>query len=78
MSTVRIRQKLHNYLEIMDDKKVKALYFLFKDNIENITIEYTQEFKEELERRYDFYKNGGKMISPEESNARIMKILQKG
>ncbi len=78
MSTVRIRQKLHNYLEIVGDKKVKAMYALFEEEIEQAGIEYTDEFKEELNKRYDYYKNGAKMITAEEANARIEKIIQKG
>ncbi len=38
----------------MDDKKVKELYFLFRDEIENDAIEYTKQFKEEPDRRYGF------------------------
>ena len=34
MTTDIIRQQLHSYLEIADDKKVKAFYTLMKQDIE--------------------------------------------
>ena len=52
MSTSEIRQKLHNYLEVQDDKKVKALYTIVEDEIEKSKVEYTNDFKKELDRRY--------------------------
>ena len=54
------------------------MYALFEERIEQAGIEYTDEFKEELNKRYDYYKSGGKMITAEEANARIEKIIQKG
>ena len=52
MSTSEIRQKLHNYLEVQDDKKVKALYTIVEEEIEKSKVEYTNDFKKELDRRY--------------------------
>lgn len=78
MTTVAIREKLVNYMKVADDKKVKAMYALFEDEIEQEDIEYSKEFKKELDRRYDYYKKGGKMISAEEVNKQIGKVLQTG
>lgn len=77
MSTVEIRQKLHSYLEIANDKKVKAIYAIMENDIEDSALEYTEEVKKELDRRYDEYKNGNaKMISAAESRKRMQKLLK--
>lgn len=76
MTTVAIRKKLANFMQVADDKKVKAIYALFEDEIEQEEMEYTDEFKEELDKRYAYYKNGGKMITAAEADKQINKILQ--
>lgn len=78
MSTSAIRQKLHNYLEMADDKKVKALYTIVEDEIEKSAVEYTDDFKKELDRQYAYYKSGGKMVSAAEANKQIQAIVKKG
>jgi hypothetical protein len=78
MSTSTIRQQLHNYLEVADDKKVKALYTIVEDEIKKSIVEYTEDFKKELDHRYAYYKSGGKMITAAEANKQIQAILKKG
>lgn len=78
MATSVIRQKLHNYLEIADDKKVKAIYTMMQEDIEKSAIEYTDDFKKELDRRYAYYKSGGKMVSSVDANRQIKEIVKKG
>jgi hypothetical protein len=78
MSTSAIRQKFHNYLEVVDDKKVKALCTILEDEIEKSAVEYTGDFKKELHRRYAYYKSGSKMVSAAEANKQIQAILKKG
>lgn len=78
MTTVAIRKKLAEYMQVADDKKVKAIYALFEDEIEQEEIEYTDKFKTELDDRYAYYKNGGKMISAQDADKQINKILQPG
>ncbi len=63
-------------MKVADDKKVKAIYALFEDEIEQDEIKYTEDFKKELDERHAYYKNGGKMISAAEANKQINKILQ--
>jgi predicted transcriptional regulator len=50
MTTLAIREKLSNYMQVADDKKVKAMYALLKDDIkheERISIEqYNKEIDE--------------------------------
>ena len=52
MTTVAIRKKLVNYMKVADDKKVKAMYALFEDDIEQdgrISIEqYNKEIDEAM------------------------------
>ena len=78
MSTSAIRHKLHNYLEVADDKKVKALYTIVEDEIEKSTVQYNDDFKKELDRRYAYYKSGGKMVTATEANKQIQEIVKKG
>lgn len=77
MSTADIKQALHNYLEIADDKKLKAIYVMVKDEIKETTHAYTDEFKAELDRRVEHYLNGGKMVLPKEMNKRLNAIRKK-
>ena len=78
MSTSAIRHKLHNYLEVADDKKVKALYTIVEDEIEKSTVQYNDDFKKELDRRYAYYRSGGKMVTATEANKQIQEIVKKG
>jgi putative addiction module component (TIGR02574 family) len=77
MTTAAIRQKLHNYLEVANDKKIKAIYTMVEEAIEESQEQYTDEFKAELDRRHAEYKKDGKVISREEMDKRIKKILGK-
>ncbi len=77
MTTLSIRQQLHNYLEVADDKKIKAIYTMMEDEIKERTVEYTEEFKTELDGRQADYKTGkAKIITAAESKKRIHKILK--
>ncbi len=79
MSTSAIRQKLHNYLEVADDKKVKAIYTMMEEVIEKSAVQYTDDFKKELDQRYADYKSGkSKPVTAAESKRRINKILKAG
>ena len=53
MTTVAIRKKLVDYMKVADDKKIKAMYALFEDDIEQdgrISIEqYNKEIDEAME-----------------------------
>jgi 5-methylcytosine-specific restriction endonuclease McrBC GTP-binding regulatory subunit McrB len=77
MSTIILRQKLHSYLEIADDKKVKDIYAIMENDIEQSAMEYTPEIKKELDNRYADYKNvKAKIVTDEESRKKIQKILK--
>ena len=79
MGTSQIRQRLHNYLEVADDKKIKALYAIMEDNINEASVEYTAEFTKELDKRYADYKAGKQqLVDADESKKRINSILKAG
>ena len=79
MDTATIRQQLHKYLEVADDKKVKAIYTIIEKDIRENDFEYPEELKNELDNRYKEYKNGtAEIIKSSESKKRIEKILKVG
>ena len=60
MTTTAIRQKLSAYLKVANDKKVKAIYALVEDEIEPSGLEYSNDLKEELDKRFADYKKTAK------------------
>jgi len=77
MNTAGIRQKLHHFIDTIEDKKATAIYTMFEESIKDKEEDYTDEFKAELDRRYAEYKKDGKVITREAMNKRIKKILVK-
>jgi len=77
MDTTGIREKLHHFIDRIEDKKAAAIYTLFEENIKEEEEGYTDEFKAELDRRYAEYKKDGKVISRETMDKPIKKILSK-
>jgi len=57
MRTTQIRQQLHDYIDSAEDKKLKAIYTLIEKDISN-DFAFSDEQKEELDRRYSDHKNG--------------------
>ncbi len=77
MDTTNIRQQLHSYLAVADDKKVKAFYTMMEEDIRDLAPEYSDELKAELDSQYAQYKSGqAKMVTAAESKKRINKILK--
>lgn len=76
MTTPAIRQKLADYMKVADETKVKAVYALLKDEMEQEETEYSEDFKNELDQRYAYYKSGGKMVNAAEVDKQIHEILQ--
>ncbi len=74
MKTEEIRNKLHQLIDKAEDKKVKALYTIFEESMEEKE-DYTDEFKAELDSRYEEFKKDGKTISLEDVNIRVKNIL---
>jgi predicted transcriptional regulator len=77
MTTIALRDKLHKFIDSIEEKKVKAIYTLFENEIEQ-EVEYSDEFKAELDERLEYYKNGGKTVSPTEMKKRLKAIRSKG
>ena len=75
MTTIAIRKKLSDYLKVADDKKIKAIYALVEDEIEQSELDYSDELKAELDKRFDDYKKGTKMIGAAVAKKQINKIL---
>ena len=79
MDTSTIRQHLHNYLEVADDKKIIAIYTIIEKDIKENDFVYSDELKTELDKRYREYKNGSaEMITASDSKKRIAKLLKPG
>jgi hypothetical protein len=78
MTTIAIREQLRNYLEIADNKKVKAIYTLVEDDMENDVLEYPEALKARLDEAEEYYNTGGKMISQAEMQRRLRRILKAG
>ena len=78
MNTNTLRQKLHSFLEVADDKKIKTIYSMIEAEIEDSSEDYSAELKTELDKRNDNYKaNQSKVITPQESKRRVQDILSK-
>ena len=59
MKTEDIRHKLHHYIEIAQDKKVKAIFAMVEDEIEETYDHWNDErFVAELQRRENAYLKG--------------------
>ena len=72
-----LREKLHQYIDYLEDKKVKAFYTIVQNDIKDDISEYTDAFKDTLNERYADYKSGkSKMITATESTKRVHKILK--
>jgi len=72
-----LREKLHKYIDHIEDKKIKAFYTLLQSDLEEEEVMYTAEFKAELDKREEDYRSGkSKMLSSKESKKRIQKILK--
>jgi len=59
MTTTAIRQKLHHYIETAQDKKVKAIFAIVEDDIEETYDHWNDDaFVAELKRRESSYLEG--------------------
>ena len=72
-----MKERLHRFIETIEEKRVKAIYALFEREIEEEEEEYSEEFKKELDRRYNYYINGGKMVTMQEADTRINDVMRK-
>ncbi len=76
MTTLAIRKKLSDYLQVADDKKIKAIYALVEDDLDQPELEYTDDLKIELDKRLKSYKKNGKLIPGELVKNQMSKLLK--
>lgn len=79
MTTNTIREKLADYLQVADEKKLKAIYTMVEDEINTAANDWDDDFTKELERRSKSVINGtAKTYSWEETKqAAIKKVKSK-
>jgi len=59
MTTAAIREKLHNYINVADDRKVEAIYTMVEDEIaERLDLWEDEDFLNELDRRTEELESG--------------------
>ena len=79
MTTAAIREKLHEYIRVADDKKLKAIYTILESEIEDPYDHWNDAvFVEEMERRSKEMENGKvKTYSWNEVQKKAKQALQK-
>jgi hypothetical protein len=77
MTAAAIRQQLHNYLEIAEERKLKAIYIMVEEDLKEHASTYSREMKAELDRRVEHYLGGGKMVSPTQMNKKLQLLRKK-
>ncbi len=58
MTTANIRKQLTNYLQIADEKKLKAIYTMVEDEINTNENDWDDDFVKELKKRSSDFVNG--------------------
>ncbi len=79
MTTKAIREKLVKYLQVADDKKVKAIYTMVEDETNTSENDWDKNFIEELDKRRKSSLDGSaKMYTWEETKqAGIERVKEK-
>ncbi len=76
MGVASIEKQISKYLPQLTVNQKKALLTVVKTFIEyESPNNYSDDFKKELDNRYEEYVNGGKLISEKKVNQRIKKII---
>jgi len=77
MTLAAVKEKLHDFIEHADGKKVKAMYTLVENDIEQ-DYEFTDEDMKELDSRWEDYLSGKtKSYTLEESKEHVDKVLKR-
>lgn len=59
MTTAAIREKLHEYIDFADDRKVEAIYTIMENEItEKLDLWEDKEFLEEINNRVKDFESG--------------------
>jgi hypothetical protein len=78
MSTADIRHKLVEYIRFANDKKVKAIYVILENEIEEKHEEWTKEFEDEILRRIENFESGkDKGVSRKEVTKKVAALAKK-
>ena len=76
-----IDKKLFAAIDKLTDTQKKEVLLFVGNFLEHREREYDkwedESFVSEMESRYNYYKNGGKMVTAEESEKRIKTLLEK-
>lgn len=74
MTTLTIRQKIYDYIKVADDKKVKAIYTMLEENIEQSFEPLDDEnILKEVERRSaEYKKDKSKAMSWNDAKEKIL------
>lgn len=73
MTIADVRKKLHDYIELADDERLKVFYALFENDI-NTESAIDADLVKELDKRWESYSSGkSKAYTLEESMAQIKK-----
>ena len=70
MNTAAIRQQLHQYIDITDEKRIEALYTLLQNDMEQLYSIPAGELQI-LHERAEKYLKGSPTVSVEESHSKI-------
>lgn len=69
-------KQISQYLSLLNNRQKEAVLTVVKTFAEEgEMVEYSDEFKKELDSRYEEYKNGGKLVSEAEAKRRIKAII---
>ena len=71
--SLAIRKKLHQFIDTVEEKKLKAMYTIFESEIE---YEHNEEFYSMLNERYEEYKRTGVSVSEKEVNKSARNLLR--
>lgn len=77
MNAIAIKKKLHNYLEIADERKLRAIYVMVEDELRDTSPEYPDDIKAEIDRRVGHYLSGEEMVTAVDMSRRLGHLRKK-
>lgn len=76
MKSAQLKQRLHEYINFADEKKLKAIYTIVEDEIENYDYTNDKKFINELNKRAKDLESGKeKGLSWNEVKAKAVKAI---